>query len=110
MLIVTTPFERVGKDIVEPLVQASSHHKFIIVLIGYTTRYPEAISLCNIRAEGLAWELAHIFTRTRIPKQVVTDQRTYFMSETLQALWQHLVSTHEDLSIPSPTIPVHLYQ
>lgn len=36
----------------------------------------------------MAWELAGLFTRLGFPKQVVTNQRAVFMSETLRALWK----------------------
>lgn len=70
-----------------PLVQAMSRHKFILVLTDYTIRYPEAIPLHNVRVETVAKELVQVFTRTGIPKQVVTDQGASFMSDILQALW-----------------------
>lgn len=82
MPLITIPFERV-KGIVGLVVQATSHHKFILVFIDYNTRYPEATPLRNMRAETVAKELAQIFIRTGIPKQVVTDEETSFMSEVL---------------------------
>lgn len=87
MPLVTIPFERVGIDIVGPLVQSSSRHKFLLILVDYTTCYLVAILLRNMRAETIAWELAQMFTWVGIPKEVVTDQGTSFMSEVLQAVW-----------------------
>lgn len=52
--------------------------------------YPEAIPLQNTQAETIARELAQFFTRVGIPKQVVPDQGTSFMSKVLQAMW-HLL-------------------
>lgn len=56
------------------VLQAISHHKFILVVVDYATQYPEATPLRNMQAETVAKELAQIFMKTRIPKQVVTDQ------------------------------------
>lgn len=90
MPLTSTPFERIDIDIVGPLFQTSSRHKFILVWINYVTHYPEAIPLRNIMAETIARELTQVFTRVGIPKQVVTDQGVSFMSEVLQAVWQFL--------------------
>lgn len=90
MPIITVPFERVGIDIVGPLVQASTQHKFLLVMVDYATRYLEAIPLRNMRTETIARELAQVFTRVGIPKQMVTDQGSSFMSEVLQAEWKFL--------------------
>lgn len=38
----------------------------------------------------VAWKLAQVFTRTGIPKKVVTDQRTSSMNEVLQSVWWFL--------------------
>lgn len=40
--------------------------------------------------QTIAWELAHVFTRVDIPKQVITDQGTSFMTKVLQAVWHFL--------------------
>lgn len=45
MPIVTVPFEQIGIDIVGPLVQSAARHKFLLVIIEYTTWYPEVIPL-----------------------------------------------------------------
>lgn len=64
MPLVSVPFERGGINIVGPLVQATSRHQLLLVLIDYATRYPE-------------------FTCIGIPKQVVSDHGTSFRSEVL---------------------------
>lgn len=90
MPLALVPFERVGIDIVRPLIQSSSRNKFLLVLVDYATWYPEATLFRNMRVETIPWELTHVFSRVGIPKQVVTDQGTAFMSEVLQAVWRLL--------------------
>lgn len=87
MPIVSIPFERIGVDIVGPLLQFSTHHKFLLVVIDYPTHYPEAILLSNMKTETIARKLAHLFTWIGIPKQVITDQDKSFMSEVLRSVW-----------------------
>lgn len=68
MPLITVPFEKVGIDIVGPLVQAMTQHKLILVLVDYVTPYPEDILLQNMQAETVAKVLAQIFTRIGEPQ------------------------------------------
>lgn len=43
-----------------------------------------------MRTEMIARKLAHLFTRDGIPKEVITNQGTSFMSKVLQAAWRFL--------------------
>lgn len=94
MPIISVTFKWIGVDIVGSLVQSLSHHKFLLVVINYATRYPEAIPLHSMKAETIARELAHLFTWVGIPKQVITNQDTSFMSEVLHSVWRLLGCNH----------------
>lgn len=48
--MIGTPFERLGMDIIGPLVKSSSGHRFALVICNYSTRYPEVYPLLSIRA------------------------------------------------------------
>lgn len=54
-------------------------HCFILVVVNYTTRYPEEMALRTASAPAVAQELATFFMTVGFPKQVVTDQGTVFM-------------------------------
>ncbi|KAJ8346383.1 hypothetical protein SKAU_G00277840 [Synaphobranchus kaupii] len=43
--IIDIPFKRIGMDIVGPLPKSSRGHRYILVILDYATRYPEAIPL-----------------------------------------------------------------
>lgn len=73
-----------------PLLHSSTWHKFRLVVIDYGPFYPEAIPLRNMKRETIAHELAQVFTQVGIPKQVIMDQDTLFMSEVLQFIWHFL--------------------
>lgn len=88
VLVVKVLFDRIGFEIVRPLTPLASCHKYILVVVDYTTRYPEAAPLWNIRTDTVARELAQLSTQVVFPKQVVTDQGATFMSETLKAMWR----------------------
>ncbi len=85
MPVIREPFLRVAVDLVGPIVPCSEGgHRFIIIVVDYATRYPEAESLRNIDTITVAEALVNIFCRARFPEEILTDQGTQFMSDTLK--------------------------
>lgn len=84
--IIETPFERVGLDIVGPLPKSARGHQYILVLVDYATRYPEAIPLRKANAKQIAKELFLFSSRVGLPKEILTDQGNPFMSRVTQQL------------------------
>ncbi|XP_029112827.1 uncharacterized protein LOC114912049 [Scleropages formosus] len=65
---VDTLFDRVGMDLIGSLEWSARGFRFVLVLVDYSTRYPEAVPLRNITAHTVAEALFKIFTRVGIPK------------------------------------------
>ncbi|KAK7089584.1 uncharacterized protein [Littorina saxatilis] len=87
MPLIRTPFERIGVDIVGPIVPASNRgHRYVLTVVDYATRYVEATSLKDIKAETIADALFVIWTRLGIPKEILTDQGGQFMGEVMSQL------------------------
>ncbi|XP_069371637.1 uncharacterized protein [Paralichthys olivaceus] len=84
--IIETPFERVGMDIVGPLPKSARGHQYILVIVDYATRYPEAVPLRKANAQQIAKELFLFSSRVGIPKEILTDQGTPFMSRVTKEL------------------------
>ena len=59
-------------------------HQYILTLVDYATRYPEAVPLKKISTEAVAEALLDIYIRLGIPEEVLTDQGTQFMSECME--------------------------
>ena len=74
------PFNRIAMNIVGPLNKSGRGHKFILVLCDYATKYPEAVPLKTIDSETVANAMIEIFSRVGIPKEILTDQGSNFMS------------------------------
>eukprot|EP00731_Ephydatia_muelleri_P008113 Em0004g451a len=75
-------------DIVGPLPRSRSGNKFILVVCDYATRYPEAVAMKSVVAEYVAEELIGIFARVGIPREILTDQGSNFMSNLLSELYR----------------------
>lgn len=61
-------------------------HEYILVVVDYATQFPEAIPLRNISSKGIAKKLFMLFSRVGLPKMILTDQGTPFMSRLMKGL------------------------
>ena len=74
MPLIDTPFKRVAVDIVGPIAPPSeAGHRYILTLVDYATRYPEAVPLKKITTEAVAEAPLDIYSRVGIPEEVLTD-------------------------------------
>ena len=95
MPIVSVPFHRVGIDLIGPIVPASSSgNKYILTVVDYATRYPEAVALPGISTEQVAEALCKVYSRVGVPKQIVTHQGTQFMSDVMKEVSRLLSIEH----------------
>ncbi len=88
--LMEVPFERIGMDLIGPLERSARGHRFALVLVEYATRYPEAVPLRSISAKSVAEALFRLISRVGIPKEILTDQGTAFMSRTIKELYELL--------------------
>ena len=76
------PFKRVAVDLVGPISPPSENgHQYILTLVDYATRYPEAIALKRIDTPIVAETLVDMFSRLGIPEEILSDLGTQFVSE-----------------------------
>ena len=90
MPVIQTPFLQIAMDIVGPLHRTKRGHWFILTIVDYATRYPEAIALSSTEAPNIARELVQLFSRAGIPEEILMDQGTSFMSALLQEVYRLL--------------------
>lgn len=89
--LIDSPFERVAVDIVGPIEpRASDGSRYILTLVDFATRWPEAVPLRNIETTTVAEALVSIFCRVGIPKQVLSDRGTQFTSAMMEEVWRLL--------------------
>ncbi|XP_077318945.1 uncharacterized protein LOC143940971 [Lithobates pipiens] len=93
--VIDEPFKRVAVDIVGPLaIPSSSGKRYILTVVDYATRYPEAVALSCLRTDKVADALLGIFTRVGFPAELISDQGPQFVSDLMQALCQQIQMTH----------------
>ena len=100
MPLIESPFERSAVDIVGPIHPITeTRNRYILTIIDYATRYPEAIPLPSIEAERVAEALASVFTIVGVPKQMLKDQGSQFTSEIMKQVCR-LLSVHRMTTTP----------
>ena len=97
--IMKEPFERIVLDIVGPLPRSRRGNQYILVVCDYATRYPEAMPLRSIDAGTVAEHLIQLFARVGIPREILSDQGTNFMSQLLKELY-NLLRIHQIRTSP----------
>jgi len=82
MPLIDTPFKRVAVDIIGPIFPHTERkNRYILTLVDYATRYPEAIALPSIETERVAEALVDMFSRIGVPEEVLTDCGAQFTSD-----------------------------
>lgn len=85
MLLVTEAFQRVAVNLKGPLQPVTDKgNRYILTLVDYATRYPEAIPLPGIETERVAEALVDIFSRLGVPVEMLTDQGSQFTSDVMK--------------------------
>jgi len=88
--IICEPFKKIAIDIVGELPKSSNGYKYILTIVDYATRYPEAIPLRSINSKVIADALIQFFSRVGIPEELVSDQGTNFISTIMTQLYESL--------------------
>ena len=83
--LIDTPFRRVAMDLIGPIHPPSDKgHRYLLTIMDYSTRYPEAIPLTNIDTETVAEALVEVYARVGIPHEVLTDMGSQFVSDLMK--------------------------
>lgn len=101
--IIEVPFERIGLDIVGPLPKTALGHKYILVILDYATRFPEAVPLRKATSQAITQELVLLISRVGISKEILTDQGTQFISKLISVNSFRSTSCEPQSIIPSRT-------
>ena len=81
------PFERIAMDIVGPLPKTQRNNRYMLVVIDYYTRWPEAFALEHQDAHSVLLRLiSKIISRFGAPYVIHNDQGTNFESKLIAEL------------------------
>ena len=85
MPLLDTPFKRVAVDIIGPIDPVTDKgNRYILTVVDYATRYPEAVPLKRITTEAVAEALVGIYSRVGVPEQILSDMGKQFVSDLMK--------------------------
>lgn len=85
------PFERVAIDVLGPLPTTNRGNRYVLVLMDYFTKWPEALALPDQTAETVADALLdNVFSRFGVPLELHSDQGRNFESDVFQQMLKRL--------------------
>ena len=101
MPLIGEPFKRVAVDIVGPLGEQRTRrgNRYILTLMDYASRYPEAVALRNIDTQTVAEALLDIYSRVGIPEEILSDQGTQFLSNVMREV-SRLLQINQKVTSP----------
>jgi len=100
MLIIEIPFERVAVDLIGEIKPKTDRgHRWILTVINYATRYPEAVALKDISTETVTEALVEIYSRGGVPREVLSDQGIQFVSNVMKEV-SRLLSIRQLVTSP----------
>ena len=94
------PFDKVAIDLIGPLYPVTNRGKrYILTVVDYATRYPEAVPLEKIDTESIAEALMGIFSRVGFPREILSDNGTQLLSQVMREVTR-LISVKQLFSSP----------
>ncbi len=90
MPVVDKPFSRVAMDMVGPLPGTTEGFRYILTIVDYGTRFPEAVPLKSTSSQDVADALLGVFARVGIPNELLTDRGANFCGELMVHLQRML--------------------
>ena len=98
--IMGEPFQKVAIDLVGPISPPSSQgNRYILTLVDYATRWPEAIALKSITTSDVSEALLTIFSRLGFPREIFSDQGSQFTSDLMKEVCR-LINVKQAFTTP----------
>ena len=88
--VVPEPFRKIAIDLIGELPATKTGYKYILTVVDYATRYPEAFPLRKTHSKVIADALISLFVRVGIPKEIVSDQDANLIGKLMSQLYEEL--------------------
>ena len=85
MPLIDTPFKRVAVDIIGPIFPTSEKgFRYLLSMVDYATRCPDAVLLKNIDTETVVEALLDMYSSLGFPEEVFSDNGSQFISDYME--------------------------
>ncbi|CAB4001952.1 Retrovirus-related Pol poly from transposon [Paramuricea clavata] len=99
---ISEPFKKIAIDLIGELPKTKTGYKYVLTLIDYGTRYPEAIPLKTTHSRVIAEALISVFSRVGLPNEIVSDQGSNLIGQLMRQLYELLGISHIKTSVYHP--------
>ena len=100
MPIIETPFSKVAIDLMGPFDPVTDNgNRYVLTLVDYATRYPEAKALKTTDTPVVAEALLEMYSRLGLPREVLSDNGPQFISDLMKEV-NRLLSIKQLRSTP----------
>ena len=82
--VIREPFTRIAMDVVGPLKRMKRGNKYVLVVMDYATKWPEAFALKNIASETIVDCLVELTDHLGIFTELLSDNGTNFISRVMK--------------------------
>ena len=103
MPIVDVAWKRIAVDLVGIINPPSERgHQYILTVVDYATRYPEAVPLFGCTSEDVADALFELYCRMGVPQEILSDLGRQFISECMNQVSELMGNKHLKTSVAHP--------
>ena len=88
--IIDIPFQQIGMDMIWLLPTTAAGNHFILLIVDYAIRWPEAFPLQLTDSKSVADQLLLMFTGVGVIEQILIDYGNNFLSQLLRELYRLL--------------------
>ena len=92
--VIITPFERIAIDVVGPLSMTPRKNRYVLTIMDFSSRYPEAVPLRRIDTESVLEVLLHFFSRFGLPREHLSDRGSNFTATLMKEVTKRLGIDH----------------
>lgn len=92
--VMERPWQRIAVDIVGPLDRSRRGNRYLLTVMDFATRYPEAIPLRRTDAATVCEKLIETFSRYGIPEELLSDRGSNFLAKLTKELMEKLGVKH----------------
>ena len=94
------PWDKIAVDLKGPI--QGSRYKYLLVIVDYYSKWPEVYGVNTISSKTVIDKLRSLFSRYGLPKEIVSDNGTQFVSAEVKHFFERLDISHRRVALYAP--------
>ena len=93
-------WDKIAVDLKGPMTKG--HSKYLLVFVDYYSKWPEVIGMNSITSESVISGMRKVFARFGLPRELVSDNGTQFVSREIETFLRELGISHRTVALYAP--------